>query len=794
MNITRSEELSKSMEHHIEQYIKHLRLLHETQTSAALAVPSPRTLSNEWSGNGSPSPPMRAGSVFGGPSQSSAAHERSRRPTNESPKSRPILVPEGTTGEEVEFLPLTSPGRPRSSLDNFFPPYVTRPLEQESFNEEALVAHLKSIDESKSDTVTALSDAWLKRDEVDATNILTSFETGEGSRYENASYHFYEVGENGILDQKLSHFEAPQPNSNVAMEGDNQDAAVWEVLKEVNKGGKAVGRISILQEPSPLMMTATHMTMKKHFDMDELLQHLVSTSGNKGKTKAYMNRATETDPLRQRSFFFVFKYYTVVEEGLKPAPWQPFDVRPPDRRSPDHIDITECSSVLALSLGGDSIGQIPVRVKRRTKPGYLYDSFAPWHLLNIQCFPDDKHSTRSEDSKKRFCNGPHAFLDALCIEYRDAVKRYTELNESITKLITPPNHFMFDVTLRDKLLFEDSHFTYSRRYFWAYNTLGVINEGIKSMSAAYLNTFTKEFWAGKHPTLWPHPNPDSDEGKEYIYSIYTLRGELEAAVGELKVMCDKNEATRTEIRSLREQLFSGSSVKESRRAIEQGDNIKILTSVSMIFLPLTFVVGVFGITTFDISAEDWRFPVTMVSVCIPFFILILVLQTRAAMMMVRKFGRAMEYYFSQGLGSLGLGGSSSAAAGEKRRHSSWHSSHGNHHPSYHPPPSHQGGISELSGASGGAHGSGIAGVRRVQSGGLSSLNNKSSGKAMKEKVLGWLEAATTPIGWAKDGAATLGKALPTWGIKMRARGEESEASMMEKGVSSGGDTIEGTRG
>lgn len=36
------------------------------------------------------------------------------------------------------------------------------------------------------------------------------------------------------------------------------------------------------------------------------------------------------------------------------------------------------------------------------------------------------------------CNGPHAFLDALSIEYRDAVKRYTNLNQMITKLITPP--------------------------------------------------------------------------------------------------------------------------------------------------------------------------------------------------------------------------------------------------------------------------------------------------------------------------------------------------------------------
>ena len=122
---------------------------------------------------------------------------------------------------------------------------------------------------------------------------------------------------------------------------------------------------------------------------------------------------------------------------MTPAPWQAYDHRPLDRRSDDHIDITECSSVLALSLGGNPTGTVKVKVRRRTRNGVLYDTFAPWQLLNIQCFPDE-HSLRSDDSKKSFCNGPFAFLDALCIEYRDAVKRYAQVNESITKLITPP--------------------------------------------------------------------------------------------------------------------------------------------------------------------------------------------------------------------------------------------------------------------------------------------------------------------------------------------------------------------
>lgn len=217
-------------------------------------------------------------------------------------------------------------------------------------------------------------------------------------------------------------------------------------------------------------------------------------------------------------------------------------------------------------------------------------------------------------------------------------------------LISPSQvTFIFDAKLRDKLLFEDKHFTYSRRYFWAYNTLAVINDGIQSMINAYTETFTKEFWAGRHPTLFPHPDSwsgpatathhgasfsssgASPEFHAYVARLQPLRHELEAAVAMLQRVHDKNEGTRQEIKSLRDQLFSGSSVKESRRAIEQGDNIKLLTSLSMVFLPLTFVTSVWSMTGFPLDVDDWQFAATMVCACVPFLLFLLLVQTRTGM-------------------------------------------------------------------------------------------------------------------------------------------------------------------
>lgn len=62
-----------------------------------------------------------------------------------------------------------------------------------------------------------------------------------------------------------------------------------------------------------------------------------------------------------------------------------------------------------------------------------------------------------------------------------------------------------------------------------------------------------------------------------------------------------NDEKMKEIKGLRDNLFSGTSVLESRKSVQQqaitvqqGHNIKLLTLVTIFFLPLTFVTSVFG--------------------------------------------------------------------------------------------------------------------------------------------------------------------------------------------------------
>ncbi|TQN73200.1 hypothetical protein CSHISOI_02280 [Colletotrichum shisoi] len=667
------EELLRAVEASHEQYLRSLRSLHESLASAVRERSEPRTTSSITLPT---SPASRlSNSPYQSPVQSPvqpsqavfpSASYRTRSSTFSEPIEKQPLTNGGEkdhvpasvySGLEVEYLPLLDVAAPReaSGSDGTLTPSASKLIERVSWTDSQLLHHLKHFNFTGGAAI-ALTDVIKRQTEIDERTDFETFAAYESQGYVSSTFELYDVDTKGAprhvgkqsdrQPQGAAPDVAPSPSQIV-------DApTVWNALKGIHADGQAVGLVTILQEPSALMLGALHMTMSPYFDMTELLNHFITDHENNGKTTAHVHRAFARDPspshLRQRSFFFVFKYYTVVGDGLEPAPFQKYDKRPPDRRSRDHIDIAECSSILALSLSGPPRQSVK-QTRRREGPqeGFLFDTFAPWHLLSIQSFPDDEHTLRGGDaeSQKTFFSGPWAFLDALVTEYRDATKRNLALHARIAKLITPPTDFMFDARLRDKLLFEDKHSTYIRRYFWAYNTLGVVNEGLRAMLAAYRDTFPDDFWEGRHPTLWPHPSPDSSEGRAYRDKMMPLRSDLERACRDLETVHAKNAATRKEIENLRDQLFSGSSIKESRRAIEQGDNIKVLTLGSMVFLPLTFVTSVFGITEFTIPAQDWRFPVTMVCVCVPFILALILLQTRAGYSLARHTFAALTWPF-----------------------------------------------------------------------------------------------------------------------------------------------------
>ncbi|KAM0564481.1 hypothetical protein ACHAPJ_000695 [Fusarium lateritium] len=672
------DDLVRAADLYHEQYLRTLRSLQDGLISRRRDTVESHARGNE------PyfTPPLRAST---GPT-----FARARASTLESTRERPLLSapltgsPSGShravyQDDDLPFIPLldSTPGAIVHRVEEYPLNIVRTHLDHVHLPDHRLLQHLRDA-EFPPEMASHMDEVMKRRSEIDTAMPFRDFAAYEREQYNQSTFEVYEIGQD-CRPVKLSADGDGDEQSEVKYTGDgpfetsadNVDApTVWDTIRLVNPDGQSNGRITIVQEPTPLILAALHLTMSPHFDMSELLTHLLSDEPNRGRTHAFTTRAYERSPsqvtsnspviapsspmplpvgqsvapspatpnVRQKSFFFVFKYYTVVSPPLEPAPWQRFDKRPSENRLGDHIDIAECGSVLALSLGGESHRAPRMRSRReRARDGFLFETFGPWQLLAIQSFPDNLHTVRGEEfTRKEYVNGPYAFLDLLIAEYRDAGKRNQILHERVTKLITPPTEFMFDPKLRDKLLFEDKHFTYIRRYFWAYNTLAVVNTGIKAMISAYIDTFTDTFWAGTHSTLWPHPSPETADAAAYREHMAGLRRELDKVVQELTDVLKRNERTRKEIENLRDQLFSGSSIKESRRAIEQGDNIRILTMISMIFLPLTFVTSVFGMTAFTIPATDWRFALTMILVCVPFMLLITFLQTHSFSLLLRK--------------------------------------------------------------------------------------------------------------------------------------------------------------
>ncbi|KAF2091613.1 hypothetical protein K490DRAFT_31641 [Saccharata proteae CBS 121410] len=446
--------------------------------------------------------------------------------------------------------------------------YVQTPLPAKAVDHEDLRTHLRTH----------------KWDEHGQT-ILESVVTDDGRLVNPVLFPDHGQAEDNAHISHFQVFDVGPDGAPLPVEIDpervvSKAVAFWDMIKEINAEKEkrtAVGRIIVAQEPCPISFGALHLAKNDCLDMDEIFRHLVDTSF-----------------------------------------------------SSSHLPLTRCSATVALALHGDPVKRIRNPARRSKVPhGNIYDPWSPWVVLNIQCYPDWKSSTDAHDSTKHYVNGPEAFLCTVLTEFRDAQSRYEEIERQVTKLVTPPLDFLFDNEQRDRRLFEDDNFTYTRGYFWAAQTLSTVNDSIKAMIDAYEHTFTDDVWEGRHKTLWPLLDPEHPRNDHYRRKLFSLRRDFEREIKKLRQQIKENNDRRHEIASLRDQLFSGTSVLESRKSVElsemtilQGHNIKLLTLVNIFFLPLTFVTSVFGMTNMPTDRHYWPFAIVMVTVCIPFFLLV----------------------------------------------------------------------------------------------------------------------------------------------------------------------------
>lgn len=178
--------------------------------------------------------------------------------------------------------------------------YVSSTLEPQKHDEETLRKHLQSYQ-------WTVQDAKVLETVVDNPArmlqhpLIPNRKGPLADRSQFSHCQVFDVGPDGApLEIEWEHVERESSRAQ----------AIWYAIKELNQPPKerlAVGRITIVREPSPILFGAIHYTLCKSFDMDELFRHLVNTEGS----SANMFRAFDEDVRKQRSFVFKFEYFTV---------------------------------------------------------------------------------------------------------------------------------------------------------------------------------------------------------------------------------------------------------------------------------------------------------------------------------------------------------------------------------------------------------------------------------------------------------------------------------------------------
>ncbi|PMD46738.1 hypothetical protein L207DRAFT_220066 [Hyaloscypha variabilis F] len=163
-------------------------------------------------------------------------------------------------------------------------------------------------------------------------------------------------------------------------------------------------------------------------------------------------------------------------------------------------------------------------------------------------------------------------------------KGWTTLIAYIDELLRTGDE-IFDLEAHDNLIFDDDLYTRSRRYFWVINC---VNESTNLLQR------NMQAWTKHREEILPlGQEPLSVKlGKEFDNSIQKC-DEVLARLVEVKESFNEQ---RTKAVALRDGLFSASAVMESRASTRLGENVKLLTYVSIFYLPLAFCTSIWSTT------------------------------------------------------------------------------------------------------------------------------------------------------------------------------------------------------
>ncbi|KAE9377870.1 hypothetical protein N431DRAFT_399020 [Stipitochalara longipes BDJ] len=199
-----------------------------------------------------------------------------------------------------------------------------------------------------------------------------------------------------------------------------------------------------------------------------------------------------------------------------------------------------------------------------------------WTILCMRPhhFPHLPYSESRDDlSRKR----THEMIDEMSdLVYGNlliVIGRWEQIACYMEGLLAEKNGLL-DPEYHDSLLTDDATFTRSKKYFWAI-------EFLIEAETSVLDNINQ----AKRFLEIMNSNPPSGEVARRMF-LMRLR-KHNTAIQKLEIIRKGFVKKKEEAKALRDGLFSASAVMESRASTQLGENIKILTYVSIFFLPIT---------------------------------------------------------------------------------------------------------------------------------------------------------------------------------------------------------------
>lgn len=175
--------------------------------------------------------------------------------------------------------------------------------------------------------------------------------------------------------------------------------------------------------------------------------------------------------------------------------------------------------------------------------------------------------------------------------------RWQQAIEAVNSCIHTSSDIIFAADHLD-LLSDDPQFSRSKTYFWALQAYKMFDEKL---------TITIATWTDfrENKLRWVNDGKFTDE--DWTQNV----GQIQKSIDELHNKRHFIRSKSEEVRHLREGLFGASSLFDSRTAVRQGDNIRLLTWITILFLPLTFCTSIFGMQVVLPNLPIHVFVVTM---------------------------------------------------------------------------------------------------------------------------------------------------------------------------------------